>query len=273
MPSCARNGFLKIREGGAGLAVINESMAWEILHSYALECAALNDGSLLAIYATGSLGGGYYRAGQSDIDAVLIVRDAPNSFLPAGLEPSEELTRLNRMYRGRYAIPKDFAPFPLPVRKLFPPYDPAEELAPEIARLKLQGLCVWGSFDLNLIPMPTSEDARRCAEHFETWWRDEFSKTRPISTLNEAECVNTILIHLGRFFWIKRGVIVFNKLKLVQTYLAHDPPFTDPLAFEIVGRYLVSGTASKAETVRLRQCLTRLRSVINANLGIPISGC
>jgi hypothetical protein len=263
-------GFTKFVTG-AEKAVILESKAWEILRSYAGDCAALDAGSLYAVYAIGSLGGGYYRPGQSDIDAVLIVQDAPNSYLLSGLEPSDELVRLNWFYARKYAVPKDFAPFPLPVSKLLPPYDPAEELAPEIARLKLQGVCVWGSFDLDKIPMPSPEDARLYVQHFEVWWRDEYSKIRSIESLTAVECLNTILMHLQRFLWIERGLIEFNKLKLINAYLANDPPFNDQSAFDIVEYYLAAGKVSEAETACLRQCLPLLRDVINSNMGILLS--
>ncbi|GAH08711.1 unnamed protein product, partial [marine sediment metagenome] len=54
------------------MAVIDEKTAWKILKRYAEDCIQIDSSSLLAIYAIGSLPGGYYRPGQSDIDAILI---------------------------------------------------------------------------------------------------------------------------------------------------------------------------------------------------------
>ena len=55
--------------------MIDERSAWQILDRYVQDCLDIDRESLRAVYATGSLGGGYYRPGQSDIDAVLIVAD------------------------------------------------------------------------------------------------------------------------------------------------------------------------------------------------------
>ena len=81
---------------------ISEPAAWEILARYVQDCLQIDRDSLRAVYATGSLGGGYYRPGQSDIDAVLIVANGSEEMwgnLEAG---SERLSALNKAYLERY---------------------------------------------------------------------------------------------------------------------------------------------------------------------------
>ena len=124
------------------MTVINERAAWKIVAEYVEDCLRIDCHSLLAIYVIGSLSGGYYRPGQSDIDAVLIVRTGSRSVWGDTDKPSKALQDLNRRYLERYVIPKDFGPFALQERELFPPYDPEKCLTCEIARLKLQGKCV-----------------------------------------------------------------------------------------------------------------------------------
>lgn len=80
-------------------------------------------------------------------------------------------------------------------------------------------------------------------------------------------CVNTILMHLGRFLWIKRNVIEYNKHKIVKTYLANNPPFIYDEAFQIVERSLDLQEITEVETNRLRQYLWQLRTEINRYLG------
>ena len=53
------------------MSTIDEPVAWRILQQYAGDCPEIASGTLLALYATGSLPGGYYRPGQSDIDATI----------------------------------------------------------------------------------------------------------------------------------------------------------------------------------------------------------
>jgi hypothetical protein len=57
------------------MSTIDEKGAWDILDRYVADCLQIDSDTMMALYATGSLAGGYYRPGQSDIDAVLIVEN------------------------------------------------------------------------------------------------------------------------------------------------------------------------------------------------------
>jgi hypothetical protein len=248
---------------------IDERLAWQLLERYVQDCLALDRDSLRAVYATGSLGGGYYRPGQSDIDALLIVADGSQEIWGDLEQGSERLAALNRTYRERYRIPKDFGPFALQEHELYPPYDPASDLiADEIARLKDQGVCVYGVFPLDDVPMPTAEDFRRCARNFEAWLEAELLAGHPISGFSEAACVNTILIHLGRCLRIARGVLEFDKRALVAAYLAHDPPFVDEVALGLVEASLVGERLSEPQVADLRRSTAQLRTRMNRYLGL-----
>jgi hypothetical protein len=255
--------------GNWGVGPIGESAAWEILALYVQDCLKIDRDSLRAVFATGSLGGGYYRAGQSDIDAVLIVENGSQEIWGDLDEGSERLAALNHAYKERYQIPKDFGPFALQVGQLYPPYDPCSDMLPlEIARLKVQGVCVYGEFDLEAVPMPGVEDFRRGAARFETWFRDEFAPSHPISGFSEAACINTILIHLGRFLRIERGVLEFDKRALIASYLENEPPFVDEAALDMVEVSLASRGLSEPELESLRRYVARLRMQMNGYLGI-----
>lgn len=252
------------------MSIIDENTAWEILQRYARDCLQIDSCNLLAIYAIGSLAGGYYRPGQSDIDAVLIVQNGSEGIWGTGDKPSKPLEELNHRYLEIYQIPKDFGPFPVQEDELFPPYDPEKELTSEIARLKLQGKPVYGDFPLETIPMPTPDDFLRDVQHFEEWWRDKFSKSMPPEKMSPHACVNTILMHLSRFLLIKRGIIEFNKYELIGGYLENDPPFVNSEILHLVEKILSFGQTSKAENEHLRQYTGILRVQMNAHLGISI---
>jgi hypothetical protein len=111
------------------MPVVGEKAAWGILHRYKRDILRIDSGTLLAIYAVGSLPGGYYRPGQSDIDAILIVTNDSESVWGNSGHPSRALAKLNREYEIRFHIPKEFAPFPIQEQELFPPHDPREQLA------------------------------------------------------------------------------------------------------------------------------------------------
>ena len=199
------------------MSIIDERSAWEILRKYVEDCLKIDSNSLTAIYATGSLPGGYYRPGKSDIDAVLIGKNEFQDIWGNSETPGKRFAALNRTYLHRYKIPKDFGPFPLGESELFPPYNPEIEVLPlEIARLKIQGKLVYGSFNLEMVPMPSSNDFLIGAKAFEAWWDQEFSKATPLEKMSTAACVNTILIHLSRFLIIERDIFEFNKRKCVR---------------------------------------------------------
>jgi len=250
------------------MAIIDEATAWRILRLYSAECRRIEPGSLVAVYATGSLPAGYYRPGQSDIDAVLIVRDGSEGVWGNSDTPCEKLAALNQEYRQRYDIPRDFGPFPLQPHELYPPYDCSKELTLEIARLKLQGRLAWGAFPLDDVPMPAEEDYLRDFRHFEEYWESDFSKKTPIERLSATQCVNTILMHLQRYLIIEKGIIEFDKRRTVPLYEASQAPFISKPALDVVQRHLETGTISEEETDLLRQYLTDLRYNMNGLLGL-----
>lgn len=252
------------------MATISEEAAWRILREFVGDCHRIDDDTLIAVYAIGSLGGGYYRPGQSDIDAVLIVRDGSEAIWGESGEPGRALASLCEVYRERCDVPKDFGAFPIQRKDLFPPYYPRKELTQEIARLKVQGVSVYGSFDLDAVPMPTAEDFRRDAQHFEEWWRDEYSKETPPETMSLMACVNTVLTHLSRFLRIERGVLEFDKRKIVSSYLANDPPFADHGVLRIVERAVSQGHAPEEDLSALRTYVLVIRTRMNTYLGIRV---
>jgi hypothetical protein len=251
------------------MTVIDEEHAWGILLHYTGDCLKIDSDSLLAVYATGSLPGGYYRPGQSDIDAVLIVKDGAQNIWGDSETPSDRLAALNRTYLARYKIPKDFGPFPLGKSKLLPPYDPDDDLLPmEIARLKIQGKLVYGNFKLDKVPMPTSSDFLIGAKHFEAWWDQEFSVTTSLKSMSTTACINTILIHLSRFLIIERDIFEFNKRKIISSYLASKPPLVNQDVFSLAQAHLQGQALTGAEAEIIRRYTRKLRLAMNELMGI-----
>lgn len=250
------------------MTVIGEKYAWAILARYAAECAALGPDTLIAVVAIGSLPGGYYRSGQSDIDAVLIVEDGSRAIWGSHDEPSTPLSSLNEEYLSKYAIPKDFGPFPLEASDLFPPYRDVE-LIEEIVRLKVQGRPVYGSFDLQQLPMPGRSDVLRSAVHFEKWFEEEFLPTQEPEDLSATACANTILIHLKRYLHLEHGIVEFSKPRIIGTYLRSDPPIACARVFALIEKMLEGCTPSQHQLILLRRGMVQIRDVINDHLGIP----
>ncbi|UCD09324.1 MAG: hypothetical protein JSU79_01385 [Dehalococcoidales bacterium] len=251
------------------MEIIDETLAWEIIEKYTTECAQLDPESLVAVYVIGSLSDGYYRPGESDIDAVLLVSDCSESVWGNSDEPSSQLSGLNKKYKKKYGIPKDFGPFPLQLKELYPPYAYNGVLTMEIARLKLQGKAVYGDYPIGQIPMPAREDFLVDFENFEKWWDSEFSKDFRIEEFSVRACVNTILMHMNRYLIIEKDIIQFNKLKIIPLYTSFNSPFQDQQVNGIVERYLFqSDIITEEEKYSIRKYASYLRSSMNTLLGI-----
>ena len=136
--------------------------------------------------------------------------------------------------------------------------------------MKLQGKCVYGGIDLDAVPMPSESDYLQHIQHFEEWTRDRFMASASFDTLSARGCVNTLMMHLHRFLWIKRGIVEFDKRKLATLYLAHDPPFVDRRLLDLGERSLDGETLAEEIVPELRQRTEHLRIRMNDCLGIVL---
>ena len=80
--------------------VISEEKAFEIVQEFLTDILQISQ-DVLALYVIGSLGGGYYRPGQSDIDTAIIVRD--NAAVT-----QEKVDQIAESYQEKYHVPKLF---------------------------------------------------------------------------------------------------------------------------------------------------------------------
>lgn len=76
-----------------------------------------------------------------------------------------------------------------------------------------------------------------------------------------------MLLHLGRFLWIRRDVIEFDKRRILALYVNNDPPFIHPEALSLVERTLVGMELSKRDEGTLRTFAQNLRAEMNGLLG------
>jgi len=244
------------------MSVITEAKAMEIVHEFLSEIRREDDG-ILALYLIGSLGGGYYRPGQSDIDTVIIVRDDVAI-------TQERMDEIAKKYWHTYEIPKGFGSIMIRLSELSPPYIKSEaedfEFTVEIARLKTQGKPVYGEINLNSINMPSKEDFIKDALIMEKWFAKEFGDPM-FEKLQITGCVNTILGCLRRYLMIEKSVFEFNKFLTIDTYLRHDPPFVNEKAFDFIIKKLNDEASGNNDDLQmLRECGTKFRDYFNKRL-------
>ena len=244
------------------MSIITEEKAMEIVHKFLRELRR-RDGGILALYVIGSLGGGYYRPGQSDIDTVIIVGD------DAAIT-QERVNKIARKYWKRYKVPKGFGSVMIRLSELAPPYLKSErdefEFTVELARLKTQGKAIFGGIDLDKIRMPSTDDFIKDAIIFEKWADREFG-TPMFDKLQITGCVNTILGHLRRYLMIEKGVFEFNKFLTIEAYLRHAPPIVNERAFNFILKKLKGEVVGDDDDLRmLRACGMQFRAYFNRHL-------
>lgn len=221
--------------------IISRERAFEIARGFAEEITSAHP--VKAVFAIGSLGGGYYRPGQSDIDTAIILdctREEASSH-------EQAIEKTAGQYREKYGVPKDFGAVVMEYEQLFPPYFPAEELVVEIMRIKLQGQLICGDLNPNDIPMPDIESAKACENAFEDWRANGFHV--PPEQMTRQMTVNSILLLIRRFLMLEHGIIEFDKRKMIPLYLSHQPPVVNPLYLEAVELYLLNGESAINDSI------------------------
>ncbi len=243
--------------------IITKEKALDIVSEFKDEIIGLDPVGVLAIYLVGSLGGGYYRPGQSDIDTVIIVRNGASI-------SQKEIEEIADKYYERYSIPKGFGAVVIYEKELFPPYIKSEmeefEFSIEIARLKTQGLLFYGQYSLEHVPMPSPEDLIKDARIMENWLFSEFGYPM-YDKLGITACVNCILETMRKFLMIEKSVFEFNKFKTINVYLKHSPDVIDENVFAFIDKYL-SGEISGDDNdlAMLREFGTKITDYYNEKL-------
>jgi hypothetical protein len=235
---------------------ISEDEALFIVHEFLTEI--LNaEKSILTLYVIGSLGGGYYRPGQSDIDTVIIVRD------DVGIS-QKQMDKIAEKYHKKYNVPKGFGSVMIRESELLPPYVKSEieefEFTIEIARHKTQGKAIYGSIKIDAIKMPTKEDFIKDALIMEHWFGKEFGYPM-FDKLHLTGCLNCILGCLRRYLIIEKNIFEFNKFKTIEIYKLNNPPIINDKAFEFIHKNWLTRLW---ETKKI--CLCFVHAVLNLEI-------
>jgi len=218
---------------------ISYDEAINIAQKFAEELKNKYNEKILAVFVIGSLGGDYYRPGQSDIDTVVITscnRQEINAI-------DEEAEAIADRYWKEYDVPKGFGAIVFAEEQLYPPYVAKEELILEILRLMTQSRLIYGYYDIKKVPMPDKQAMIDNENAFEDWMAESAKKAgqhgesetqTTFSELDKQIFVNGTLWHIRRFLMINSDIIEFNKFKLIDLYLKNNPPIVDEEVFKTI---------------------------------------
>lgn len=222
---------------------ISYEEAIKIAEKFAKEIADIFPGKIEAVFAIGSLGSDYYRPGQSDIDTAVITRFT-RSEMP---EIERRIDEIADRYWNEYNIPKGFGAISFAREQLYPPYVKEEELIQEILRLKCQSRLIYGDFDVRDIPTPDKEAIWNDILAFQEW-----SDSQPPLVHSRQSFTNSTLIALKRYLLLKYDIVEFNKFKVINLYLEHEPPMVDEEIFNFITKSLHGQTAEWDEEIRMK---------------------
>ena len=244
--------------------MISEDDAHQIVDRFLHELLEIDNRSIKALYIVGSLGGGYYRPGQSDIDTILILDSEIESKWGTFDKSSALLSSITKRYKKHYGIPKGFGAVAIAESELYPPYaesdDKSDVFAFEIARLKVQGKLRYGDYDLDSVPMPQKDILIRTALNFNDWFEKVFLVERPLEDLTLTESVNCLLGNIQGLLCVDSGIIEFNKFVLLEKAIEEYSTDTDERLYRSVLSYL-HGEDSPPEIARITAKMEELRTI------------
>lgn len=241
---------------------ISYDQAMGIVQEFVQQICEAYPEKILAVYTVGSLAGGYYRPGQSNIDTVVLADATPEELE----QLREEIDGIASGYCEEYQIPMGFIATVLSKEELYPPYDPQEELPWIILRLKCQSQPVWGSYELDGIPMPDKEAIIAGENAHE----DRRAMELPASfrDMSCAVTVNGIFRMLKRYLIIGCGKVEMDKRRVVQEMWERSPAFLDKEALSLVEKVLEQGAdaVDSQELAKLQHWHESLRREMNHTL-------
>lgn len=187
-----------------------------------------------ALFVIGSLAGGYFQPGRSDVDLVALFagqRPAPERVT----ELAELLERILMQYAPGFEV------------EILPRFESDLEEDPKsglyqnpdlAARLLIQSRLLAGSYPLGQLRMPGPADFQASFPDHLSWWRIHHGAVETMSPLLQAKYLLMILR-----FWLAvlRGNLVYRKQALVERYKDAQPCASlSPSLESLVTSYLES---------------------------------
>ena len=200
--------------------------AWEELTAFAGAADALRLNEVRAIFSIGSLPGGYFRPGQSDLDVLVLLRGMPHTEMVFNAAQQQEKQRLETL--AAQAAPYEMELIFLHESRL--QRDPQTGRLPYadfVQRLLSQSKLLWGAFELSSLEAPGKEDFacafKRYLEYLRKKHGDDFIKQGILT-----ELLKHVLVLMRTYLQVQRGMLEYDKTQLAQRYRASNPTIALP---------------------------------------------
>ena len=244
---------------------MNEEQAWTLLHKFAGEASSIDPPRVKAIIAIGSLPGGYYRQGQSDLDVVILTADADQAL---GLDKTNFLTAISETVKKFQSCCDEETKLEailVSVSDLSATNAEGLLLNPQLnARLKVQGHILIGGYDLGQVPMPSPRDLLNEFRQNET--RDISDGETQDEQPDPSGLIKYAFYLIRSYLSIVHSVFDFNKLTLLDTYKTHTPLYEDETFFELINKSLTGEQLDPQKIAELNTHVNNLRLKITSQL-------
>ncbi|MFZ3070037.1 MAG: hypothetical protein WA110_02810 [Anaerolineaceae bacterium] len=207
-----------------------EATAWGELKEFADRVKELSPEGLLGIFSIGSLPGDYFRPWQSDLDVIILLAGVPPKTL-------EALNRQDALMSTFQEYASLGIPYPMEVMLCYETElqrNPATGILPNpdiVARLRFQGVQLYGSYPLGQLEIPTARDFQQETERYLHYWHSK-SREQNFETASPRGLFNHALALMRLYMASCKGIIEYNKHKLVKTYQDSRPEVPLPGSLE-----------------------------------------
>jgi len=239
--------------------------AWQTLEELSRRLSTALSKPLRSVFVIGSLPGGYFRPGQSDLDLVALFNDPPNrgnAFEELRVE-LEELARPEKLIS-----PFDVECLPRFISDLGRNPQTGMLQNPDlVTRMKVQSRQLYGNYPVQSLPMPSSEEWTWETKNFLNWW-EEKSQINPSRFLLPAKQIEKTLALVRLYLAVRRDLVEYNKFKLLETYDHAIPVVPISLGTRVaIQAYLANGEINQQAQARLDVELPEIhRALIEAIL-------
>ena len=215
--------------------LLSEAAVWSLLEGIAERIQKANLPDFRAFFVIGSLAGGYYKLGQSDVDLLVLFAGSR----PDDIEIKEQ-TKLLVSLLGEMPTGLDV--------DILPRYESDLATSPQtglyihadlVARLLVQSHQLAGAYDLSQLRMPGPADFQAEFPSQLRWWQANHGAPEACAAPLEAKYLLLILR-----FWLAvlRKQLIYNKTELIAAYRRSSPTRALPQSLErLLAEYLQAG--------------------------------
>jgi hypothetical protein len=242
-------------------APLSEEQVWQLAQACASRLAGLQIPGLLGIFAIGSLPGGYFRPGQSDLDLVCLLGESPaeNALTEQFGEAIAAIIAGVQAEFGR----QEMEVFLRRLSELRPDETSGLTSNPDLtARLLKQSRQLWGDFSVDQLKMPTKADFAAELARYRQYWAANAGQ-RPSAELSDRALTNHALTLMRLYLAARYGQVEYDKRRIVPLFLAEERHLALPSAI-IVGiqQVLAGNRLGKQERQAFEAGLQQLQQII-----------